>query len=78
MKELVPIKPSHLEDAHSDLVLVNVKIERESLGLFKFGAKSIDLRDPFTNIQKRKKKAPQNPKALFGDKWVIRTVICCK
>lgn len=50
MKELVPIKPSHLEDAHSDLVLVNVKIERESLGLFKFGAKSIDLRDPFTNI----------------------------
>lgn len=77
MKELVPIKPLHLEDAHSDLVLLDVKNERGSLGLFKFGAKSIGLGDPFTDIWKEKK-PPQNLEALYGDKWVIRTVMYCK
>lgn len=69
-ERISPIKPLHLEDAQSDLVLLNVKSEWVS-GLFKFGAKSIGL-GPLSLLFGAK----SNPKAFYGDKWVIKMFIC--
>jgi hypothetical protein len=65
-----PIKPLHLEDAQVDLVLLNVKSERGLLGLFKFGAKSIGVGGSFSLLFGKEEK----PKALYDNKWIIRTV----